>query len=209
VSGSAQWQNTTHQWKRWVDLDHLAHVRQRPGDFAPGGVLDLVLEVVAYAADEAADQATGHCHITLHSDESISVADNGRGTDTRFDDMGRVIKKPVMATKDLRFFDFPNAQQLPDGHPRRGMSVVAALSEWLVHVNRRHNGSWIQRYENGVPVTGLVPVADDGTRGTTVHFLADEALRTAGHVSPRHLLQVTAMWRQLAIDLNNDVSGRP
>lgn len=132
VSGSAQWQNTTHQWKRSVDLDHLAHVRRRPGDFAPGGVCHLVLEVVAYAAEEAADQVTGRCHITLHSDESISVADNGRGTDTRFDDEGRAIKKPVMATRDLRFFDFPDAQRLPDGHPRRGMSVVAALSEWLV-----------------------------------------------------------------------------
>jgi DNA gyrase subunit B len=207
VSGSAQWQNTTHQWTRSVDLDHLAHVRQRAADFAPGGVLHLVLEVVAYAADEAADQATGHCHITLHSDESISVADDGRGTDTRFDDEGRAIKKPVMATKDLRFFDFPDAQQLPDGHPRRGMSVVAALSEWLVHVNRRHNGSWVQRYENGVPVTGLVSIADDGTRGTTVQFLAGEALRTAGRVSPRHLVQLTAMWRQLAIDLNDDASG--
>jgi DNA gyrase subunit B len=79
------------------------------------------------------------------------------------------------------------------------MSVVAALSEWLVHLDRRHNGCWIQRYENGVPVTDLLPIADDGTRGTTVHFLADEALRTAGHVSPRHLLQLTARWRQLAI----------
>ena len=80
-------------------------------------------------------------------------------------------------------------------------------SEWLVHVNRRHNGSWVQRYENGVPVTGLVSIADDGTRGTTVQFLAGEALRTAGRVSPRHLVQLTAMWRQLAVDLNDDASG--
>ena len=143
----------------------------------------------------------------MHSDESISVADNGRGTETRFDDEGRAIKKPVMATKDLRFFDFPDAQQLPDGHPRRGMSVVAALSEWLVHVNRRHNGSWIQRYENGIPVTGLVPIAGDGTRGTTVHFLTDEALRTGDQVSPRHLLRLIAMWPQLGIDFNVDISG--
>jgi DNA gyrase subunit B len=77
----------------------------------------------------------------------------------------------------------------------------------LVHVNRRHNGSWVQRYENGVPVTGLVSIADDGTRGTTVQFLAGEALRTAGRVSPRHLVQLTAMWRQLAVDLNDDASG--
>ncbi|MER6514794.1 hypothetical protein ABT158_48855, partial [Nonomuraea sp. NPDC001636] len=63
------------------------------------------------------------------------------------------------------------AETLPDGHPRRGMSVVTALSEWLVHTNRRLNGSWTQRYEHGVPVTGLEPIAGDGATGTTVHFL--------------------------------------
>ncbi|MFE3584908.1 hypothetical protein [Streptomyces vinaceus] len=50
------------------------------------------------------------------------------------------------------------------------MSVVAALSEWLVHTNRRADGSWVQRYEHGVPVTGLTAVPDDGSTGTTVRF---------------------------------------
>lgn len=57
---------------------------------------------------------------------------------------------------------------LSDGQPRRGMSVVAALSAWLVHTNPRGNGSWTQRYERGIPVTDLAVVADDGTTGTTV-----------------------------------------
>lgn len=50
------------------------------------------------------------------------------------------------------------------------MSVVAALSEWLIHVNRRRNGAWTQRYEYGVPVIDLVQIDDDETTGTTVHF---------------------------------------
>jgi topoisomerase IV subunit B len=50
-----------------------------------------------------------------------------------------------MATKDLRFFDSPDAQQLPDGRPRRGLSAVAELSPWLVYTNRRRNGAWTQR----------------------------------------------------------------
>ena len=57
------------------------------------------------------------------------ITDEGRGTDTRVDDQGRTVKKPVMTTKDLRFFDCPQAAVLPDGHPRRGMSVVSALSD--------------------------------------------------------------------------------
>ncbi|MGH8920754.1 MAG: ATP-binding protein, partial [Acidimicrobiales bacterium] len=100
----------------------------------------------------------------------------GRGTVTQVDEEGRAVRKPVMATRDLRFFDSPRPPLLPDGQPRRGMSVVAALSVWLVHTNRRDGASWTQRYERGVPVTDLTPVPVAGPTGTTVHFLPDPAL---------------------------------
>ncbi|MFF4501419.1 ATP-binding protein [Streptomyces sp. NPDC001401] len=174
------WVNTTHDWSSFIDLGHLAHIQQSPAEFAPGGPWHLVLEVLAYAADEASSKGGGHCLVTLHPDGSLSVADDGRGTDTRMDDQGQIVKKPVMASKDLRFFDFPDAELLPDGHPRRGMSVVAALSEWLIHTNRRLNGAWTQRYEHGVPVTDLEPVETDGTTGTLVHFKPDAPSRSVG-----------------------------
>ncbi len=50
------------------------------------------------------------------------------------------------------------------------MSVVTALSDRLVHHNRRHNGAWTQDYRDGLPVTDLLPVASDGTTGTIVTF---------------------------------------
>jgi DNA gyrase subunit B len=171
------WLNTTHEWAATVDLGHLAQIREQPATYAPGGVKHLILEVLAYAADEA--ESTGVAVlaiVTLHADGSVSVADDGRGTDTRVDDAGRVIRKPVMGSKDLRFFEDPDAESLPDGNTRRGMSAVAALSEWLIHTNRRTGGSWTQRYEHGVPTTDLTPVADDGTTGTTVHFQPDIAI---------------------------------
>ncbi|MFE0021082.1 hypothetical protein [Amycolatopsis sp. NPDC059021] len=105
-----------------------------------------------------------------------------------------------MATKDLRFFDFPDAQLLPDGHPRRGMSVVAALSEWLVHTNRRHNGSWTQRYEHGIPATDLTPIADDGTTGTTVLFRPQQNLDATTQPPASTLQQWTESWPQLSIE---------
>lgn len=114
-----------------------------------------------------------------------------------------------MTTKDLRFFDFPAVQLLPDGHPRRGISVVAALSEWLVHANRRQNGAWIQRYEHGAPVTDLVPVAGDGTTGTTVQFLPDGAFRTAGGLAPSELVRLAASWRHLSVEISDGRVGRP
>ncbi len=160
----------THDWTSEVDAGHLARIRAAPAEFAPGGLAHLVLEVLAYAAEEAESRGGGRCRVTLHEDSSVSVADDGRGTETLLDARGRAVKKPVMATKDLRFFDHPGAQLLPDGHPRRGMSVVAALSAWLVHTNRRAGGAWTQRYDHGVPVTDLIPVPADGTTGTTVHF---------------------------------------
>jgi DNA gyrase subunit B len=188
------WQNTTHDWTRDIDLDHLARIRGNPEEFAPGGVTHLVLEVLAYAADEAESGGPGHAVVTLHDDGSISVADDGRGTDTRVDDQGRTVKKPVMATKDLRFFDDPSTL-LPDDHPRRGMSVVAALSEWLVHTNRRLNGSWSQRYEHGVPATDLTPIDSDGTTGTTVRFLPSPGLAPvtalATDFGPHLMIEIT------------------
>ena len=203
---STSWENTTHDWAAIVDHEHLAQIRKQSTTYAPGGLEHLILEVLAYAADgaEAAGRA-GRGIVTLHADGSVSVADDGRGTDTRVDAAGRVIKKPVMATKDLRFFDDPDAETLPDGYARRGMSVVAALSEWLIHTNRRTGGSWTQTYEHGVPTTDLTPVADDGTTGTTVHFQPDIAiLMSLGAMASE--LQHAASWPQLRIEL---VDQRP
>jgi DNA gyrase subunit B len=200
------WVNATHDWAAAGDHEHLAQIREQPGTYAPGGVEHLIVEVLAYAADEAESAGrSGRGIVTLHEDGSVSVADDGRGTDTRVDAAGRVIKKPVMGTKDLRFFDDPNAETLPDGHARRGMSVVAALSEWLIHTNRRAGGSWTQRYEHGVPTTDLRPLADDGTTGTTVHFQPDVAILVSPEMTAPALNRA-ASWPQLGVEL---VDERP
>lgn len=183
-SRAEKWVNTTHDWAADVDQVHLADIRSDPGAYAPGGLLHLVLEVVAYANDEAEALARpGNCVVILHPDGSVSVADDGRGTDTRRGSDGEMVKKPVMATKDLRFFDHPHEVLLPDGAPRRGMSVVAALSRWLVHTNRRQNGAWTQRYEQGVPTSDLQPIESTHRTGTTVRFLVNRNLVPASSVT--------------------------
>ncbi|WP_199424860.1 ATP-binding protein [Actinotalea solisilvae] len=199
--------SATHDWSRTVDLAHLEAVRRAPFAWAPGGVLHLVLEVLAYAAEEAEDRARaegdptrrGRCRVVLGTDGSVAVADDGRGTQTRVE-AGNAVRKPVMATRDLRFGgpgeDRGPGPLLPDGHPRRGMSVVSALSVRLVHLNRRREGSWTQDYARGVPVSDLVPVAPDGTTGTTVTFRPDPHLAPA----PREL-DVLTRWAALAVEV--------
>jgi topoisomerase-4 subunit B len=141
--------------------------------FAFGGVTHLVLEALAYALDEAVDGSTCSIDVSLHVDGSVSVVDDGRGTDTRQDADGTWVVKPVMATPDLRFFGVPDAPLLPDGLARSGMSVVAALSSWLVHTNVRAEGAWSARYVRGIPDRRPEAATTTGASGTSVRFLPD------------------------------------
>jgi len=59
------WTNTTHDWTASVDVAHLHVIRRTPDDYAPSGVLHLVFEVLAYAADEAASNGEGRATVTL------------------------------------------------------------------------------------------------------------------------------------------------
>jgi DNA gyrase subunit B len=166
----------THSWSSPVDTDHLDEIRRNAGEFTSAGPLRLVLEVLAYPVDEAVDGSTTPIRVVLHADGSVSVADDGRGTETRVDDDGVARVKPIMATKDLRFYGRDDAPLLPDGSPRAGISVVAALSEWVVHTNRRAEGGWSQRFERGLPQGVLEGLPGQASTGTVVHFRPDPAL---------------------------------
>ncbi len=177
MSGPEEWATTTHVWAAEVDRAHLEQVRAQLGvGAAAGGRRHLILEVLAYADDEAAALGrTGRVRVERRADGSVCVDDDGRGTDTRRDDRGRVIRKPVMATQGVRFADEGSAPPLPDGLPRRGLSTVAALSRVLVHENHRAEGAWSQTYRSGVPDAALASVAPRGYTGTRVEFWADVA----------------------------------
>lgn len=159
-------------WAIAVDPEHLDHVR------AVAGPIDShhsALEVLAYADDEAeALGRIGTVRVTI-TNSTISVDDDGRGTETRVTENGAIVRKPVMSSKDVRFYGSDAAPLLPDGVRRRGMSTVSAVSEMLVHVNHRESRSWSQAYRYGVPDDDLAEIEFRGHSGTTVTFSADDA----------------------------------
>jgi topoisomerase-4 subunit B len=174
MTDRATWRVTTHDWVVDLDEDHLKSIQKAREDYVTGGRRHLILEVLAYADDEA--RALGRVGLTVvktSADGVVSVTDNGRGTDTRIDAEGLIVRKAVMSTKDVRFFDSAEAPQLPDGLPRRGISTVAALSSMLVHENHRANGSWSQRYRHGIPDVDLQRLPPQSETGTRVAFKTD------------------------------------
>ncbi len=165
---------TTHDWSTPVDVEHLRAVRADLGTFAVGGVQHLVLEVIAYALDEAAEGSTTRIDVEARADGSLCISDDGRGTDTRIDGRGVARVKPIMATADLRFRDADAQLVLADGLPRRGMSFVAVSCAWVEHATVRADGGWVARYERGFPVGSprAASLAGQGT-GTVVHLRPD------------------------------------
>lgn len=178
MTKQASWAVTTHDWSKDVDADHLAQIRHHADLYGAGGRRHMILEVLAYANDEA--ESIGHVGravVTANADGTLTVTDDGRGTDTRLDSDGSIIRKPVMATRDVRFFDVPDGPRLPDGLPRHGMSAVAALCTVLVHENHRANGAWSQTYRHGVPDEELREMHAARATGTSVTFRPDASVR--------------------------------
>lgn len=156
MTDRSSWTVTTHDWRTDLDVEHLAEVRDRLGDTeAAGGRRHLILEIFAYANEEAESQGRADTVIiTVFPHGRVRVADDGRGTDTRRDSRGRVIRKPVMATADLRFRAEAPAPLLPDGLPRGGMSAVPPIGVDLAgQVDSETYGSSLHyRWERGCPL---------------------------------------------------------
>lgn len=168
------WLPTTHDWLHEEDAVHIQRIRDERGRYEAGGRRHQILEVLAYADDEAEHRGRqGLAIVRITHDGDVSITDDGRGTDTRRDASGAMIRKPIMATADLRFFESSAPPLLPDGLPRRGMSTVAALSSVLTHENRRIDGAWSQVYRRGRPASELVSLAATSESGTTVTFRSE------------------------------------
>jgi len=162
-------------------LEGLAPVRERPsmyiGNTSTEGLHQLVYEVIDNSIDEALAGFCNRIDVVIHSDESISIEDNGRGIPV---DMHKTEKKPaleVVMTKLHAGGKFDNeTYKVSGGLHGVGVSVVNALSEYLEVEVRKNGNVYYQKYEQGNTVTPLEMTGTTKRTGTRVHFKPDGSI---------------------------------
>ncbi|KAG6771182.1 hypothetical protein POTOM_022529 [Populus tomentosa] len=170
-------------------LKGLEPVRKRPGMYigstGPRGLHHLVYEILDNAVDEAQAGYASKINVVLHSDNSISITDNGRGIPT---DLHQVTKKSALETvltvlhAGGKFGGSNSGYSVSGGLHGVGLSVVNALSEELEVTVWRDGKEYQQKYSRGNPVTTLMcyelSAESKDQKGTRIRFWPDKEVFT-------------------------------
>ena len=162
-------------------LEGLEAVRRRPGMYIGStelrGLHHLVYEIVDNSIDEAMAGYCNRVEITLHSDNSVTVSDNGRGIPVDQHATTKVSALETVMTVLHAGGKFGGrSYKVSGGLHGVGASVVNALSEWTRVDVHRDGNIYRQEYRRGKPVTAIEVVGKSDDTGTTTTFLPDKEI---------------------------------
>ena len=165
-------------------LEGLEAVRRRPGMYIGStderGLHHLVWEVVDNSIDEAMAGHATTIRVTIKTDGTMVVQDDGRGVPVGKHSTGKDALEVVHTVLHAGGKFGGGGYKVSGGLHGVGVSVVNALSEWLRVESARDGSVWMQEYERGKPKAAVKKVGPQGDRrGTTTIFRADPTMFTS------------------------------
>ncbi len=162
-------------------LEGLEAVRKRPGMYigstGPRGLHHLVYEIVDNSIDEALQGYCDRIYVSLNEDGSVTVKDDGRGIPVEIHPKtGKSTLETVLTVLHAGGKFGGGGYKVSGGLHGVGISVVNALSKWLVADVYRNGKIYRQTYEKGITTSELEVVGESHHTGTIINFMPDETI---------------------------------
>ena len=162
-------------------LEGLEAVRKRPGMYigstGPRGLHHLVYEIVDNSIDEALQGYCDRIYVSLNEDGSVTVKDDGRGIPVEVHPKtGKSTLETVLTVLHAGGKFGGGGYKVSGGLHGVGISVVNALSKWLIADVYRNGKIYRQTYEKGITTSALEIVGESHHTGTIITFMPDETI---------------------------------